>query len=229
MSTAYPQFFPTPDLLFGQAGIETLRNIADGTIDSANRLAALQIEAAQAAVNENSKQFRSFLQNTADTSAALSQWSVLFQASMQRFNQMSKYYIESASQDMADMNRWLGLALSPFALWDLSAAGAGAAPRAAEGAERDRRVAAQLITFPERRASELAKAAAEAAAESARQATEAAGVMEEGAQEVEEAAVGGRPPEEEALPHEQVSAQQPPARGKPEPGGAAKRGGTKKK
>jgi hypothetical protein len=227
MSTAYPQFFPTPDLLMGQAGVETLRNIADGTIESANRLATLQIEAAQAAVTENSKQFRSFLQNTADTSAALSQWSVLFGASFQRFTQMTKYYIESAAQDMTDFNRWFGQGFSPFSLWNLSAAGgAAAAPKAAPSGERDRRVAAQLITFPERRASELAKAAAEAAAESARHATE---VMEEGAQEVEEAAVAARPPEEEARPQEQVMAQPPSNRGKAEPGGPAKRGGSRKK
>lgn len=238
MSTAYPQFFPAPDLGWGSAGVETLRNIADGTIESASRLAALQIEAAQAAVTENSKQFRSFLKNTADTSAALSQWSILFGASLQRFTQMTKYYIESASQDMTEMNRWFGQVLSQSVPWAPSArARTEDGPAAERRKARDRRVNAQLITFPERRASELAKAAAEAAAESARQAlevTEAAAaadaqVMAEGTPEVAPGEVGAVPPEENAPPQERAAAPAPPARQKPEAGGAAKRGGTRRK
>jgi hypothetical protein len=230
--TRYPSFFSTPDE-FNPAGFETLLNFAEGAMESTRRLTTLQIEAVQSALTEQAKQFRSFLENSANTTAALSQWSVLFQASAERFNQMTSYYLETASRDFMDVNRWFGQSFPMLPLFDLLgdlSKGEGQRPPFERRVTRDRRVQAQLITFPERRAAELAKAASNAAAESSRQAT---GAVDADAPPTAERFDAGeesdQPIESAAPPEDQEELMVPPveetpavsASRKPEPTGAS--------
>lgn len=131
--------------------IETLRHIVVVVAEANKHLYTLQIDAAQAAFAENSRQLKSLLKSTGDTSAAIEQWSALFREKMQRFVEMSSAWVEITAQTMAEMSDLLAQSLSA------SAAISQKTGKRETEIPVERRVTASVIFFPERRAAATTK------------------------------------------------------------------------
>ncbi|MFZ2855890.1 MAG: hypothetical protein WAZ34_17470 [Rhodocyclaceae bacterium] len=129
-------------------GITLFKQMTIAMAEASQSFHLHQIEAFQAALAENSRQFKSQLKETGDTCSALEQWSGLFQSRMQQCGKIGGTWIEHTSQTISRMSELLA---SPL---DASAASAVNSDEPVE-----RRVSATVITFPERRASEVVKSA----------------------------------------------------------------------
>lgn len=139
-------------------GVALLKQITIATAEANRHFHLQQIEALQAALAENSRQFKSQLKETGDTCTALEQWSALFQSRMQQCGKIGGTWIEYTSQTVARIGELLA---SPLVA---PAAGTMARMESEEPEEPEvpveRRVSATVISFPERRASAIVKTAA---------------------------------------------------------------------
>ncbi|MGE5386370.1 MAG: phasin family protein [Betaproteobacteria bacterium] len=130
--------------------IRTTREITDQVTEAGRQLYMLHIEAAQQALTENTEQMRTFLQNTANLSNFLTQWSSLCQTQMQRHTELMRHSFDVAARTMTEINRMAGDAGSNATATSLAIA------ESAEQAGSDfieRRKTSQIINFPDRRQS----------------------------------------------------------------------------
>lgn len=139
---------------------------------------ARQIEKAETATRESSRQLKSLLKSTAETSAVLAQWSGVFQVKMQNFTAMGHEWRKVTLDAMREANDLLESSLS--SLSSLPAYGAisnnqsgktreaaqestqKSVGKAAETPSGERRFTATMIAFPERRAAAMPKHSAAA-------------------------------------------------------------------
>jgi len=136
---------------FTRESVETLKQLAIVMVEANKRLYTLQIEAAHAGFAENSRQFKSLLNSAAETSAALEQWSALFQEKAGRFVVIGREWVEIVARTIDEMSELLRQSLSPS-----STIGQRTGKRDVE-VPVERRVSASVIFFPDRRAEVVAK------------------------------------------------------------------------
>lgn len=134
-------------------------------------LYALQLDAAHTALAENAEQLRALLKRSAESADVYAHYAVLYQTKAQRYADVTRTCFEIAAQTAADINHLFAQSMSGT----LASALIGSAPAsrekpAAPGEFVERRVAAQVIFFPERRAALQADEAIGKATENARQA-----------------------------------------------------------
>lgn len=122
-------------------------------IESNQRWWALQIEAMEAALAENTEQSRAMLENVSTTAETLSQWPNLYQINVQRYTDLTRIGLELTAQTIVQLNDLMREFLSS------SLAGT---PVQKNDQRRDaatpedfgeRRVSARVIFFPDRRKS----------------------------------------------------------------------------
>ena len=120
-------------------------HIAMTLAEGQKRLQIRQIEMAHAAISENSQYCKSVLEKTADYSGLLHQWSALCQNKAQRYGNFANECMEIMLQSAAEMNHLISGALSGFGAATQSNWNEGLAPA------YERRVSANVISFPDRR------------------------------------------------------------------------------
>ncbi len=127
--------------------IQTTRAITGQVTDAGRQLYMLHIEAAQQALTENTEHMRTFLQNTANLSSFLAQWTSVCQAQMQRHAELMRHSFEVAARTMTEINRLTGNSATT------AAAIAQAELEQADREFSERRKTSQVINFPDRRQS----------------------------------------------------------------------------
>lgn len=145
----------------------TSENLALAVIEANQRWWALQIEALQAALAENTQQSKTMLENASKTADTLGQWPQFYGAKARRYTDLTRTGMEIATQTFAQLNQLMGQLFSA-SLTGVAGleAGAGSGGEAEDGEEGfiERRVAARIISFPERRKSSQQRSAATEAA-----------------------------------------------------------------
>lgn len=136
-----------------RGAIEMAKNISIAVAEGNRHFYSLQIEAAQAALEKNTQQFRSRLKQARDRSTALEQWSVLFLTKIQKLAEANGAWVESTSRTISEMNELMGAPLLALGKTDQKA------DRQKAKAPDDRRVIATMIAFPERRTAAMINAA----------------------------------------------------------------------
>lgn len=126
-------------------------DLALAVIEANRRWCALQIEALEAALAESTQQAKTTLENAATGGDAFAGWPQLYERSLQRYSALTRDSLELAAQTIGQLNQLMAQWLSsPLAGFAAPAAGTGEAP-AEDFVER--RVAARVIAFPDRRRS----------------------------------------------------------------------------
>lgn len=140
------QHFDTRSL---EEGIKVPLHIAMTLIEGQTSLQIRQIEVAQAAISENSQYCKSVLENMEDYPGMFERWSSLCQIKAKRYGELTQASIEIMMQSAAEINHLISGSLS----------GTGAD---IQGNWRhdvapaiDRRVSAELISFPDRRVASM--------------------------------------------------------------------------
>lgn len=143
----------------------TSENLALAVIEANQRWWALQIEAMQAALAENTQQSKTMLENASKTADTLVQWPQFYGAKARRYTDLTRIGMEIATQTFAQLNQLLEQLFSA-SLTGVAGLEAGAGGGSGEEeAFIERRVAARIISFPERRKpSQQRNASTEAAA-----------------------------------------------------------------
>lgn len=140
------RFSSTPETAgIGLEGIEMTQQMSVAAAEYGQRICALQVEAAHAAFAANATQFKHWLQSIADTADALMQWPGLFRPKTQNFVEITRGWLDVVAQTTAEMTQLMSESLSTSLTLAEKNYGTGTYP------ERDRRVAAQVISFPDRR------------------------------------------------------------------------------
>lgn len=149
---------------FTQANIEMLRNLAVDLTEANRRLYALRIEASRKAFSENSRVFKSLLDNVGDTSSLLAQWSTPLQAKLQSFTAMGHHWVAMTSDVITGVGEAVaqsftasGEAMSQMGEWRRGNTVMG------NSVVIERRVSASIISFPDRRAVDTGRYSAESA------------------------------------------------------------------
>lgn len=122
--------------------------IAQTMIEANQRWLALQLEVMEAALADNARHSKALLGQGTAPADAFAAWPRLYADAMRRHNELTKSGLELATQTFVQVNRLLGQMLAA------SLAGLGnmtAAEREAEEGFVERRVAARIINFPDRR------------------------------------------------------------------------------
>jgi len=154
---------------YNRESFGTLAQIIIAMVEANGNFYRRQIEAAEAATTENSRQLRSLLKKTGEISTALEQWSGLFQSRMENFAEINKAWSKITLATLTEMNELLGSSLpvstgakqkKQKAESPIEATPAARATPAAPLPAGERRFMATMIAFPERRAAMLAKAEA---------------------------------------------------------------------
>jgi len=139
---------------FMKENFETLRDIAIDMAEANKRFCSLQVESIHAAFAEYSRQLKSLLNNTGDISAALGEGSKHLFARTQKLSEISHSWLELFAQTSSKANELLQQSLSAASTF-----GEATIHREARLPEMtiERRLSASVISFPERRAAEIAK------------------------------------------------------------------------
>jgi hypothetical protein len=139
---------------FIKENFETLRDIAVDMAEANKRFCALQLESIHAAFAEHSRQLKSMLDNTGDISAAYDEGSKHLFAKMQKLTEISHSWLDLYSRTSSKTNELLQQSLSTAGSFgeQMIRREAGLPEGAIE-----RRISASVISFPERRAAEIAK------------------------------------------------------------------------
>lgn len=147
--------------------IETLARITILMAEANHRFYTRQIEAAEAATAENSRQLKSLLKKTGEIAAALEQWSGDFQTKMASFAVIGGAWRKITLQTLTEVNELLESSSAVS-----GATGQNQKPgqkaqktgRTATGRKVEvpveRRFMATMIAFPERRSAAMIEAAA---------------------------------------------------------------------
>lgn len=126
-------------------------DLALAVIEANRRWWALQIEAMEAALAENTQQAKTTLENAATGGDALAGWPQLYERKLQRYSALTHNGFELAAHSIRQLNQLTAqLLTSSLAGFAPPAAAAGADDPAAE-AFVERRVAARVIAFADRR------------------------------------------------------------------------------
>lgn len=151
---------------FNRENFGTLAQIVIAMAEANGNFYKRQIEAAEAAATENSRQFKSLLKKSGEISTALEQWSGLFQSRMENFAEINKAWSRITLATLTEINDLLGSSLPASAGGSQKKQKAESPKEAAAAAPLpagERRFMATMIAFPERRAAMLAKAEAKTA------------------------------------------------------------------
>lgn len=132
--------------------LDVVKNLAIAMAEANQHFYTLQIEAAQAVFEKNTRQLKSRLKKSGHGVTKLEQWSAFSLGRMQKLAELSGTWIESTSQTISEMNELLRLPFSLSGNLDHEMT-----EQEAETPE-ERRVSAKMIVFPERRAAFMAKA-----------------------------------------------------------------------
>jgi len=128
-----------------KSGVIIPFQLAAALAEGGKRLQIKQIEATHAAISENSLYCKSVIENMANSSSPLALWFALCQHKAQRYNEFAYACIDIMSQSAAAISRLLTESLLGMGFSLGSNVSQGMEPAV------ERRVAAKVISFPERR------------------------------------------------------------------------------
>ncbi|MBI2307819.1 MAG: hypothetical protein HYU78_11020 [Rhodocyclales bacterium] len=132
---------------------QTTESLALAVIDANQRWWALQIEAMHAALAENTQQAKTMLENASKTADTFAQWPSLYGEKTRRYTDLTRIGTEIAAQMFTQLNQLMGQLFSA-SLAGVAGLEAGAeAPGETAEDFIERRVAARIISFPDRRKS----------------------------------------------------------------------------
>lgn len=136
--------YPDPRTIeTARENIQTTREITGHVTEASKSLYMLHIEAAQQVLAENTEQMKALLQNMANLSNFLTEWSSKYQARMQRHAELMRNSFEIASRTMTEINRLMGNVISTTA--------AESGIDEPKGHITERRKTSQVINFADRR------------------------------------------------------------------------------
>lgn len=145
MSQWMQQSLQSDSLAFTTGTVAILVRIAIAMVDINKSFYTRQIDAAEAAAMEHSRQLKLLLKKSGEISAALEQWSGLLQVDMESWTERSNAWRQLMLDTMSDMREMSG---SSRAVSVALGQGAG---KIADALPVDRRFMATMISFPERR------------------------------------------------------------------------------
>ena len=128
-----------------EEGVKTPLQIAMTLAEGQKRLQIRQIEAAHAAISENTQYCKAVLENMADYSGMFDQWTALCQTKAQRYGDLSQECMEIMLQNAAEINHLISASLSGLETVGLKNGSQYLIPSA------ERRVSDNVISFPDRR------------------------------------------------------------------------------
>lgn len=139
-----------------KAQTQTAEELALAVIEANQRWWALQIEAMQAALAENTQQSKAMLENASKTSDSLAQWPQFYEGKLRRYTDLTRSGLDIATQMFAQLNQLMGQLFSVSLTGLTGTTGFETGPEIAgetSGEVTERRVAAHIISFPDRRKS----------------------------------------------------------------------------
>lgn len=135
---------------------ESAEDLALAVIEANQRWWVLQIEAMQAALAENTQQSKAMFENASKTTDAFVQWPQFYEGKARRYTDLTRSGLDIATQMFAQINQLMEQWLSASLTGLRGTTGFETDPEAcgeASGEVIERRVAARIISFPDRRKS----------------------------------------------------------------------------
>lgn len=129
---------------------QSTEDIALAVIEAHQRWWALQLQAMEEALAENVQHSRSLIENSSPTTDAFTQWSDLYEKKSRRYANLTSAGLEIAAQAFAQINQLMEQLFSSYVDLALRESIRQSAATEQEGIT-DRRVAARIISFPDRR------------------------------------------------------------------------------
>lgn len=132
---------------------QTAENLALAVIEANQHWWTLQIEAMQAALAENTLHSKTMLENASKTTDTIVQWPEFYEEKARRYTELMRSELEIATQMFAQFNQLMEqlFSASLIGLAGLKSGAEAYGETSGEGTER--RIAARVISFPDRRQS----------------------------------------------------------------------------